>query len=130
MKKSCRKCAPDASPRPLFYFDLKKNSHCMQEIILKIRYFEWGLSKTFQKVNLKSKFFLSISVLLMDKIIKNKRRLEIVIIVPLQVIKQVQNNFFISYIISDQVWWYNMKWFLSYSKNYAFKCIQADAQHH
>ena len=62
MKKSCRKCAPDASPRPLFYFDLKKNSHCMQEIILKIRYFEWGLSKTFQKVNLKSKFFLSISV--------------------------------------------------------------------
>ena len=34
----------------------------MQEIILKIRYFEWGLSKTFQKVNLKSKFFLSISV--------------------------------------------------------------------
>ena len=29
-----------------------QNSHCMQEIIVKIRYFERGLSKTFKKLTL------------------------------------------------------------------------------
>ena len=29
-----------------------------------------------------------------------------------QVIKQVQKKFFFSYILSDQVWWYNIKRFL------------------
>ena len=40
MEKSCRKCATKAGLKPLF-----KNSHCMREIILKIGYFERGLSK-------------------------------------------------------------------------------------
>ena len=39
MEKLYRECAPKASPRFLFYFG-KQNSHLMQEIILKIRYFE------------------------------------------------------------------------------------------
>ena len=26
-------------------------------------------------------------------------------------------KFFFSYTLSDQVWWFNIKWFLSYSKN-------------
>ena len=38
----------------------------------------------------------------MDKIIENKRGLELVASL-FQVIKQVQNNFFISYILSHQV---------------------------
>ena len=54
MEKSSRKCAPKASPRPLFF--LTENSHCMQEILLKIRYFERGLSKTFKKVNFNFSF--------------------------------------------------------------------------
>ena len=29
-----------------------QNNHCMQEILLKIRYFEQGLSKTFKRVTL------------------------------------------------------------------------------
>ena len=52
MEKSFRKCAPKASPRPLFNFGKQtQNSHCMQEIPLKIRYFERGLSNSLKKVN-------------------------------------------------------------------------------
>ena len=32
------------------------------------------------------------------------------------VTKQIQKNSFISYVLSDQVWWCNIKQFLSYSK--------------
>ena len=48
IEKSCRKCAAKASPRPLYNF----GSCCMQEIILKVRYFETGLSKSLKKGNL------------------------------------------------------------------------------
>ena len=47
----------------------------------------------------------------------------------IQVTKQVQKNSFISYVLSDQVW-YNIKRFLSYSKNYIFKFMQANLWHH
>ena len=56
MQKSCRKYAPTASPRPLFYFGKIQNSHCMQETPLKIRYFKKRLSKIIKKLTL---FFLS-----------------------------------------------------------------------
>ena len=47
MEKSCKKYLPKASLRSLFNFGQKPKTaiHCMQEIILKIRYFERGLSK-------------------------------------------------------------------------------------
>ena len=48
----------------------------MQEIILVIRYFERGLSKTFKKVNFI--FSFEPSPFLMEKVIKNKRDLELV----------------------------------------------------
>ena len=41
-----RKLVPDT-----FLFLVTQNSHCMQEILLKIRYFERGLSKSLKKVN-------------------------------------------------------------------------------
>ena len=44
--------------------------------------------------------------------------------------EQVQKNSFISYILSDQVWWCNIKSFLSYSKNYICKFMQAHSWHH
>ena len=45
MEKLCAEiCAEKASPRPHFNFGIiYQNSHCMQEILLKIRYFERGL---------------------------------------------------------------------------------------
>ena len=43
---------------------------------------------------------------------------------------QVHKNFFISYIISDQVWYCTIKRFLSYSKNYTCKFMQANSWHH
>ena len=46
MEKSCRKFEPKASSRLLLNF---QNSHCMQEILLRIRYFEKGLSKSLSK---------------------------------------------------------------------------------
>ena len=49
--------------------------------------------------------------------------------VALQVMKQVQKHSFISYVLSDQVWWCNIKRFLSYSKNYICKFMQANLWH-
>ena len=72
---------------------------------LKIRHFERRLSNTFEKVNFP---FFRTQSLLMDKIITNKRGLELVP-VALQVMKKVQKHFFCSYILSDQVWWCNIK---------------------
>ena len=37
--------------------------------------------------------------------------------------------FFISYILSDQVWWCNIKRFLSYSENYTCKFMQTNTWH-
>ena len=59
IEKSCRKCAEKASPRPNEKGSprpkLIQNSHCMQELISKARYFERGLSKSLLK---KVAFFL------------------------------------------------------------------------
>ena len=50
MEKSCRKCAPKASPRSLFYFGKQpKTAIACKKFFL--RYFGRGLSKTFKKVN-------------------------------------------------------------------------------
>ena len=38
-------------PDPFLISVITQNSHCMQEILLKIRFFEKGLSKSFKKVN-------------------------------------------------------------------------------
>ena len=59
----------------------------------------------------------------MDKAIKNKRGLELVT-------GALHKNFSISYIWSDQVCWCNIKWFLSYSKNYTCKLMQANSWRH
>ena len=70
------------------HFSIPQNSHYTQEIVLKIRYFERGLSKSFKKVNFI--FFFRNQSLLRDK-------------VTLQVTKQVQKNAFISYKLSDRI---------------------------
>ena len=43
IEKSCRKYAAKSSPRPLY--------NCTQKIILKVRYFERGLSKRLKRGN-------------------------------------------------------------------------------
>ena len=50
--------------------------------------------------------------------------------VDLQITKQVQNNSFIFHILSDQVWWCNVKQFLSYFENYICKLMQDNSWHH
>ena len=62
----------------------------------------------------------------MDKVIKNKRGLELV---TSHSSSQNQKNSFICYILSDQVWWCNVKQFLSYSKNCICKFMQANSWH-
>ena len=74
-------------------------------------------------------FFFQTQSLLMCKVIKNKRSLELVTI-SLQVMKQVQKNSFISYILSDQVGWCNIKQLLSYFKSYICKFMPANSWHH
>ena len=80
--------------------------------------------------------FLSNPVSVNNKIIKNKRGLELVTL-TLQVTKQIQKNSFIPSCLSilycvlpDQVWWCNIKCFLSYSKNYISNFMQANSWHH
>ena len=60
MEKLCRKYATKASVKPLFYFGITQNNHCMQEILFKIRYYGKGYQKTLKKLIL---FFLANSVL-------------------------------------------------------------------
>ena len=46
---------------------------------------------------------------------------------------RLQNKFrkiLFHYMLSDQVWWCNAKQFLSYSKNYVCKFMQANSWHH
>ena len=47
-----------------------------------------------------------------------------------QVTKQVQKCSPICYILSDQVWWCNVKQFFNYSKIYICKFIQVNSWHH
>ena len=44
--------------------------------------------------------------------------------------KTISEKAVISYVVSDQVWWCNIKRFLSYSKNYICKFLQASPWHH
>ena len=64
----------------------------------------------------------------MDKIIKNKSFLELVTSRS-SGYKTSSENSFISYVLSDQVWWYIMKRFLSYTKNHIWKFMQANLWH-
>ena len=98
----------------------------MQEILLKIKYFERGLSKTPKKVNFI--FFFRTQSLLINKVIKNKRRLGLA--TSRSSGYKVHKNVFISYVLSDQVWWCNMKRFLNYTKNNTCKFKQANSWHH
>ena len=42
----------ELAPDPLLILINNQNNHCMQETVLKIRYFERGLSKSLQRVSL------------------------------------------------------------------------------
>ena len=74
MEKSCRKCA--ASPRPLFYFGKQpKTAIACKEFLQKQDILE-GIIKSLLK--LKLYFFFPNQSLLIDKVIKNKKGLELV----------------------------------------------------
>ena len=49
MEKPCKKLNQEMVTDP--FLILVNNSHCMQEILLKIRYFDRGLTKSHKKVN-------------------------------------------------------------------------------
>ena len=65
----------------------------------------------------------------MDKVIKDKRSLELVNSSS-SGYKTSSEKSFISYISSDQVWWRNIKRFSSYSKNYICKFMQTNSWDH
>ena len=65
----------------------------------------------------------------MDRIIKSKRGLEPVTSCS-SGYEQNQKYSFICYILFDQVWWSNVKRFLSYSKHYICKFMQVNWWHH
>ena len=99
----------------------------MQEILFKIRYFERGLSKSLKKIYFI--FSFKSSLLQWTKLSKTKGVWS-QWTVTLQVTKQVQKYSFICYILSDQVWWCDVKQSLSYSKNYISIFMQVNWWHH
>ena len=99
----------------------------MQEILFKIRYFERGLSKSLKKIYFI--FSFKSSLLQWTKLSKTKGVWS-QWTVTLQVTKQVQKYSFICYILSDQVWWCDLKQFLRHSKNYISNFMQANWWHY
>ena len=71
-------------------------------------------------------FFIRPQSLLMDKVIKNKTDLEL-ITSQSSGNEKSSKKFLYSYILSDQVWWQNVKQVLSYSINYIFKFMQVNS---
>ena len=85
-------------PDPVLILIITQNSYCMQEILLIIRYFEKGLSKSFKKVN-----FLFFSNLVLFNGQDYEKQNGPGTSVALQIGKQVQKNSFISDVLPDQV---------------------------
>ena len=74
MEKPCRKYAPKASPRPLFYFGKQpKTAIACKKFFQKQDILKGDYQKTFKKLTL---FFSRTQSLLVDNVIKNKRDLE------------------------------------------------------
>ena len=117
MEKSFGKCAPKASPRPLFYFvKWPKTAIACKNFFQKI----------FWKGTIKNILTQS---LLTVKVIKNKRSLELATSCSLSYETSSQIHKKQLYIIWP-IWWCNIKWFLSYSKNYICKFMHANSWHH
>ena len=87
------------------------------------------MKEDYQKAFKKLTFFFQTQSLLMERISKNKRGLELVTSHS-SVAKQVQKYCFICYTLPDQVWWCNVQQLLTYSKNYIFKFMQVNWWHH
>ena len=76
MEKSCRKYAPNASPRPLFYFGKQpKTAIACKKFFLKWDILKGDHQKPFKKLTL---FFLSNPIPFNGQSYKNKRGLELV----------------------------------------------------
>ena len=124
MEKSCRKCAPKASPRPLFYFGKQpKTAIACKKFFWKQGILKGGYQKPLKKLTW---FFFRTQSLLIEKVIKNKRGLELVTSRS----SDYEKKLFILFTLSDEVWWCNIKRFWSYSKNYTCKVMQASSWHH
>ena len=74
MEKSCRKCA--ASPRPLFYFGKQPKTAIACKEFLQKQDILKGIIKSLLKIKLY--FFFPNQSLLINKVIKNKKGLELV----------------------------------------------------
>ena len=98
----------------------------MQEILLKIRYFEREISKSLQKVNFIFSFWTQ--SLLMEKVIKNKRGLELVTGCS-SGYETSSEKFLYSLYITWPKLMINVKQFLSYSKHYICEFLQANSWH-
>ena len=97
----------------------------MQEILLKIRYFKRGLSKSLKKLYNFISFWTQF--LLMDKVIKNKRGMELV---TSHSSGHQKTPLFVIYYLNkfDDV--YSVKQFLSYSKTHICKFMQVNSWYH
>ena len=87
--------------------------------------------KSIIKKPLKNQFYFSFRTqsLLKDKVIKNKKSLELMTSRSWGCETSSKISSF-SYMLSDQVLWSNVKQFLSYSKNYICKFMQVISWHH
>ena len=64
----------------------------------------------------------------MDKIMKNRSDWNL-LPVSLWLVKHVKNNFVFSDLSLKEFWWFNTKWFLSYSKKFICEIMQTNLRH-
>ena len=96
------------------------------QILLKTKYFERGLSKTLEKLTLS---FLSNSVPINEQRYQKHKEPG----TREQSLFRLRNKFRkipLLAIYYDQIWWCNIKQFLTYSKNHICKFMQANSWHH
>ena len=113
MEKSWRKSAPKGSPRPVFNFDKRtQNSYCIQEILLRIGYFERDYQKAIKNpVSFNGK----------DCEKQKESGTSDQWLFRLQV-KFRKIPLLVMYYLTDEVSWCNIKRFLSYYKKSAIIC--------
>ena len=126
IEKSYRKFASKPSSRPLFILVNNPKQPLYTIFFFKNKIFWKRIIKNLLKSWLY--FLFQTQSLLIDKVMKNKRGLELV--TSCFSGYKTSSQKFLYYILSDQVWWCNIKWFLSYCKNYTCKFMQANSWHH
>ena len=127
IEKSCRKCAPKASFRSLFDFAKQPKTAIAHKKLFKTGILKEGYQKALRKLSL---FFPSNPLPFNGQIYQKQKVYGTSHQSLFRPWKKFRKIPLIIIYLSDQVWWCNVKLFLSYPKNYICKFMQVISWHH